>query len=439
MKTMSKLIVLTAVAGSVAPALAQNVLQNPGFEGRCSGPAADWTPFGPSNERSFFARTGTTAIKQFGSWCAPLCYGTGIFQDVAVDASKKYKASAWITNPCWDAFSPTGQGGIVNIEYFDAADTLLTPFLAFGPGPWKSNRIDSPTTGGAPCFAEVAPVQVETAFEFPPAGAVKARIVLRMEQQDFGGGAGWWDDASFVEETNPGTELMTNTSFEDAVPGCGGSGAQYWTNFGNGQLNLGENARTGDFAAKLFGGFCCGSPSVSGWYSNAPATEGQQFQLSAWGRTSTADFLQAGNIVNLSIEFYDEFGTNLIGAAAVSPDLVGGPGAPTDYTFFETGIATAPAGTTSVRAVILQFQTQNPDGSYPGGATWWDDMNLNLVGCPCAADFDLSGGTPDSGDIDAFFTAWLLGESNADADCSGGTPDAGDIDVFFSQWLAGGC
>jgi hypothetical protein len=59
--------------------------------------------------------------------------------------------------------------------------------------------------------------------------------------------------------------------------------------------------------------------------------------------------------------------------------------------------------------------------------------------CPCSADYDLSGGTPDAGDIDAFFADWLAGEARADADCSGGTPDAGDIDVFFAQWLNGGC
>jgi hypothetical protein len=59
--------------------------------------------------------------------------------------------------------------------------------------------------------------------------------------------------------------------------------------------------------------------------------------------------------------------------------------------------------------------------------------------CPCSADFDGSGGTPDAGDIDAFFNAWLAGDASADADCSGGTPDAGDIDLFFTQWLNGGC
>jgi formylglycine-generating enzyme len=59
--------------------------------------------------------------------------------------------------------------------------------------------------------------------------------------------------------------------------------------------------------------------------------------------------------------------------------------------------------------------------------------------CPCPADFDQSGGTPDINDIDAYFTAWLAGEPTADADCSGGTPDINDIDAFFAAWLAGGC
>jgi hypothetical protein len=59
--------------------------------------------------------------------------------------------------------------------------------------------------------------------------------------------------------------------------------------------------------------------------------------------------------------------------------------------------------------------------------------------CPCPADADGSGGTPDVTDIDAFFAAWLNGEVTADADCSGGTPDVTDIDIFFIAWLNGGC
>jgi hypothetical protein len=64
---------------------------------------------------------------------------------------------------------------------------------------------------------------------------------------------------------------------------------------------------------------------------------------------------------------------------------------------------------------------------------------VGIVPCPCVADFDASGGTPDTTDIDAFFVSWLAGQPEADADCSGGTPDSSDITVFFEQWLAGGC
>jgi hypothetical protein len=59
--------------------------------------------------------------------------------------------------------------------------------------------------------------------------------------------------------------------------------------------------------------------------------------------------------------------------------------------------------------------------------------------CPCSADFNQSGGTPDVTDISAFFDSWLLGDVTADVDCSGGTPDSTDIEAFFTQWLAGGC
>jgi hypothetical protein len=98
------------------------------------------------------------------------------------------------------------------------------------------------------------------------------------------------------------------------------------------------------------------------------------------------------------------------------------------------------AGTYGISVSNSSSSVGDPCGD--GNDEYW--LNLNLaggctVGCPCTADFDGSGGTPDAGDIDAFFAAWLSGDASADADCSGGTPDAGDIDTFFAQWLAGGC
>jgi hypothetical protein len=70
------------------------------------------------------------------------------------------------------------------------------------------------------------------------------------------------------------------------------------------------------------------------------------------------------------------------------------------------------------------------------------DAVLTLRDCPygaCVADYDGSGGTPDTADISEFFNAWLAGDDCADADCSGGTPDGSDIGAFFTVWLAGGC
>lgn len=76
------------------------------------------------------------------------------------------------------------------------------------------------------------------------------------------------------------------------------------------------------------------------------------------------------------------------------------------------------------------------------GAVTSDAAVLSVPSCTfatCVADFDGSGGTPDSSDIAQFFAAWLAGNECADTDCSGGTPEASDINVFFARWLAGDC
>lgn len=106
---------------------------------------------------------------------------------------------------------------------------------------------------------------------------------------------------------------------------------------------------------------------------------------------------------------------------------------------FSGGALATPAKPARIDFASLRFR-----GYAWGENIGWinfDDPNIfvGVVTCPCVADFDASGGTPDAGDIDAFFVSWLAGEPSADADCSGGTPDASDIDQFFQEWLAGGC
>jgi aminopeptidase N len=109
------------------------------------------------------------------------------------------------------------------------------------------------------------------------------------------------------------------------------------------------------------------------------------------------------------------------------------------------GTYTVTALDTITRAAIrLDGEVANPasPASFPTGngvAGGNATFTFTVVAQPpiCIGDFDNSGGTPDAGDVDAFFTAWLAGDASADVDNSGGTPDAGDVDTFFTAWLAG--
>lgn len=87
----------------------------------------------------------------------------------------------------------------------------------------------------------------------------------------------------------------------------------------------------------------------------------------------------------------------------------------------------------------LEFRGFISDLTFAGSDIAIDNVAVQLAACECAADFDRSGGTPDVGDVAAFFNAWSAGLPTADVDCSGGTPDAADTTDFFEQWLAGGC
>jgi hypothetical protein len=100
---------------------------------------------------------------------------------------------------------------------------------------------------------------------------------------------------------------------------------------------------------------------------------------------------------------------------------------------------TIPIALTNLMRFRASASDVNPQSTVEAGFDAFQITKIDCVSCPCSADFDNSGGTPDAGDVDAFFTAWLAGLASADADCSGGTPDAGDVDEFFTQWLAGGC
>lgn len=93
-------------------------------------------------------------------------------------------------------------------------------------------------------------------------------------------------------------------------------------------------------------------------------------------------------------------------------------------------------GTYSLTAMSLADQTTGAGRGFIGRGNF--DITAGFTPtAPCIGDFDLSGGVPDSADVDAFFQSWLTGSDRADVDLSGGVPDTVDIQVFFNSWLAG--
>jgi hypothetical protein len=66
-----------------------------------------------------------------------------------------------------------------------------------------------------------------------------------------------------------------------------------------------------------------------------------------------------------------------------------------------------------------------------------DDISMEEVINPCAADFNQDGGV-DGADVGAFFAAWEQGDAVADVNSDGGV-DGSDVEAFFAQWEAGGC
>lgn len=435
MKMMAAgLLVVTAGAAS-----AQNLLQNPNFESPCSSLFQDWTQFGNVVGEAFGGVTGTRAAKMFGPFFGTPGY-SGVFSEVPAAAGETWEASAYAMSYSWDALgynpaggpggtTPSGSRGVVVMDFLDSTGAFLNTAFQY-----SSAYLETPNDP-THALLTVAPVVA-------PAGTAKVRITLYLEQYFFEpgcvacGGSVFWDDASLnrVGDVN----ALTNPSFETPVQGCGGSSQAYWFNFGNGQSNLNENVRNGMYAAKLFGGFN-GNPAYSGWYQNVPAVEGEEFIANGWARSAVNDATRTGNDTRLGIEFFDEFGNNLIGLQAVSASVpttaVGGTPLPStdNYVFYETGTATAPEFTQFARTVILQTQLD-----FAGGATWWDDMSIRHAGVnPCPADFNGDSFVDDTDFVTfaAAYEQFTVPPADAAADLTlDGFVDDSDFVIFASAY-----
>lgn len=418
------------LAGGAAQA--QNVLYNGGFEERCTL-ATGWTTFGNVQGINFFTTSGVRAVKMFGPFCCPLGY-SGFYQDVPAAAGESFEASAMVTNPPWDALSWNDMGtpGIpgddrgsrvfIAIDFLDVNGQFLTSF---------QQHISSKLEGNT----DSQPIMQMVGAATAPAGTATARVTAYVEQADWVGGAAWYDDVSISRVG--GSNLLINSSFEDEGLNCFGSPYAGWVNFGNGQNSTNFTNRTGIESAKLFGGY--NSPiAASGWFQNAGASAGSEWQASGWATTIANDLIANGNDVFLTLEFFDGSGNNISEFEThLSPyrSTAVATGAANDlqYTFFQTGIAVAPEGTATVRCLIFQRQID-----YAVGATWWDDIELVQTNArTCFADYDMSGGV-DGSDVEAFFIDWAAGSTDADTNADGGV-DGSDVETFFIQWSNGGC
>jgi len=426
MKEMIKRLCFAAACGAgVWGAGAQNVLDNASFETTC--PAADrWSSFGNVSSINFYTNSGARAIKMFGPFCCPLGY-SGLHQDTPAAAGQTWEASAFVTNPSWDQLSwnaDTGSGSraFIEIVFLDVNGSVL-----FFPQQNISAKLDHHT--------DFLPIQQVVGPVVAPEGTASVRMQAIVEQGNYVGGAAWYDDLTLNQVGQP--NALGNSSVEDQGPGCLGSPFRSWVNFGNGQGNYGESPRSGNYAAKLFGGYNAPT-AASGWFQEVGATPHSHWKASGWGITRGNDLIQAGNDVFISFEFFDSDGNNISEYEThLSPYRSSAvpTGAANDlvYHFYETAEAEAPDFTAKVRVLIFQRQV-----NYAGGATWWDDIELVQTDLrTCFADFNQDGGITGD-DVAAFFEAFEAGDTAADTNIDGGI-DGSDVETFFLQFEAGGC
>jgi hypothetical protein len=164
--------------------------------------------------------------------------------------------------------------------------------------------------------------------------------------------------------------LLANPSFESSLAGWGAFGNSYYE-----PTNLPAIApRTGTGLLKMFGNFS-GGFNVSGVFQSFPAGPGQQYTLDCFSRHFSGDPMvglgaTSDNWAVMKIAFFNG-GTEIGSAEQIILDGT----RPTDTWIDNAAVTgTAPAGTTSVQALILYLQP-----AFAGGAAQFDDVSFTKV------------------------------------------------------------
>lgn len=186
-------------------------------------------------------------------------------------------------------------------------------------------------------------------------------------------GAGrWYAGLQWDMGPLPGANPLLNGGFES---GSVGLGVQNWTRTGNVYTEA-ITPRTGTKVAKMFGTF----PGNSSIYQALPAQPGQTWRLDVWSRHNTGDAISAtANSVTMTIEFRDASNVLLLGSA---PATILSNASPTNTWIDNTPTSlTAPAGTTTARAIFTFVQPASQ-----GGACLLDDATFKIISGPNPVD-----------------------------------------------------
>ncbi len=204
-------------------------------------------------------------------------------------------------------------------------------------------------------------------------------------------------------------QSVSNGSFE--TPGPGFVLFEDWQNFGNVfAADAGELvAQDGAISAKMFG-------AGSGFQSDQVMLqtvdgiqEGQLYTLSAFAQNRSSDALGEENVILIQMSFQDANGTNIevIETTAIDPVM-----SPTD-TWIESELTgVAPVGTTQILVALLHIQLGSDQGfpTQGGGASFWDNIQLEGGEPPCTNPADLNGdGILNFFDVSLFLEAFSQG------------------------------
>ncbi len=194
------LAAMAVVAVTAHSARAVNLLANPGFElpvlaGGDTFGAVGWTDFGGGTYTiKVSPHSGDNAFKTFGGT-------SGAFQSFAASAGQLWQGSAWILNPNFDAMAGA-QIATANIEWRDAGNNLIS-FLGSAP----------PITAATPQGSGPSGYTQVTVAGVAPLGTANARFVLLTGSfTGPGGGAPFFDDASFEQVPEPASLMLAGAA-----------------------------------------------------------------------------------------------------------------------------------------------------------------------------------------------------------------------------------